>query len=265
MKIALIQMKTTADKALNLSHARELVLSAKDKGADLAILPEMFICPYENPAFPVYAEKEGGESFVYLSNLAKEAGLMLLAGSVPEEDAGRIYNTAYVFGKDGSLLAKHRKVHLFDIDVPGGQRFFESDTLSPGDTATVFDTPFGKAGLCICYDMRFPEMFKKFREKGVKLILIPAAFNMTTGPLHWELLLRSRAMDCQSYVCAVSPARDLSASYHAWGHSMAVDPWGKVLAEAAEGEEMLLVELEAEAVRSVRQAIPVLQQAKEVK
>ena len=137
----------------------------------------------------------------------------------------------------GTVLAKHRKVHLFDIDIPGKIRFKESETLSAGDAITVFDVPWKgektsvRCALAICYDIRFPELHLAAREKGAEILLIPAAFNMTTGPKHWELVARARAIDTQCYVLMCSAARNVQASYHAWGHSMVVSPWGAVLAE----------------------------------
>ena len=129
--------------------------------------------------------------------------------------------------RNGHQIGKHRKMHLFDIDVKGGQYFKESDTLTPGDQVTVFDTEFGKMGLCICYDFRFPELARLMVDEGAQVIIVPAAFNMTTGPLHWELMFRQRAVDNQVYTIGAAPARDLNAGYHSWGHSIAVSPWGE--------------------------------------
>lgn len=164
-----------------------------------------------------------------LSHLAAELGLYLVGGTVPELSEGRIYNTSYVYGPDGRQLAKHRKAHLFDIDVQGGQRFRESDTLSPGNAITTFETAFGTMGLCVCFDLRFEELARCMCLRGAKVIFVPAAFNMTTGPAHWELLFRQRAVDNQCFTVGVSPARDEQGSYVAYGNSIAVDPWGAVL------------------------------------
>ena len=195
LKLGLCQMKVTADKAENLRHARELIDKAAAGGAELVMLPEMFNCPYENAAFPVYAEPAGGESWQMLSRAAKENGVYLVGGSVPELEDGKIYNTSFIFDREGRELARHRKVHLFDIDVPGGQRFKESDTLTAGDQITLVDTPWGKLGVAICFDIRFAEFFRVMGDAGAVLIAIPAAFNMTTGPAHWDLTFRMRAID----------------------------------------------------------------------
>ena len=193
MKLAQIQMHVTADKTANLHHAEELLRSVR--GADMAILPEMFCCPYDNSCFRAYGEPAGGAAYQMLSRTARELGLWLVGGSLPELEAGRVYNTSFVFDPQGVCVARHRKMHLFDIDVEGGQRFRESDTLSPGNDVTLFDTPWGRMGLCICFDLRFEELCRVMALEGARVLLAPAAFNMTTGPAHWELLLRQRAVD----------------------------------------------------------------------
>ena len=190
MKLAQIQMHVTADKAANLRHAEDLLRSVR--GADMAILPEMFCCPYDNACFRAYGEPEGGPAYQMLSRTARELRLWLVGGSLPELDGDKIYNTAYVFDPTGTCVARHRKMHLFDIDVQGGQSFRESATLSPGNDITLFDTPYGRMGLCICFDLRFEELCRLMALEGARVLLAPAAFNMTTGPAHWELLLRQR-------------------------------------------------------------------------
>lgn len=256
MKLAQIQMHVTADKAANLRHAEELLCSVR--GADMAILPEMFCCPYDNSCFRAYGEPEGGAAYRMLSRTARELGLWLVGGSLPELDDGRVYNTSFVFDPQGVCVARHRKMHLFDIDVEGGQRFRESDTLSPGNDVTLFDTPWGRMGLCICFDLRFEELCRVMALKGARALLAPAAFNMTTGPAHWELLLRQRAVDNQCFTVGTSPARDESASYVAWGNSMVCDPWGTVLHCCGAGEEVAVTELDMARIDAVRRQLPIL-------
>ena len=186
MKIAMIQLSGgSGDKAADIALAREKVLEAAARGADVAVLPEMFCCPYDTAAFRPYGEEAGGAAQQAMAAAAREAGVYLIAGSVPELSEGRVYNTAFVYGRDGQQLARHRKVHLFDIDVAGGQSFRESDTLSPGEQITTFPTEFGLMGLCICFDFRFEEMARVMSLRGAKVLFVPAAFNMTTGPAHW--------------------------------------------------------------------------------
>ncbi|MBR4862184.1 MAG: carbon-nitrogen hydrolase family protein [Firmicutes bacterium] len=252
-----------------LLKAERACMEAKEVGADMVCLPEMFCCPYETKNFPKYAEADGGMVWKKCADLAREYGIYLVAGSVPElemeSDMGcmpmtRIYNTSYVFDREGRQIAKHRKMHLFDINVPGGQCFRESDTLTAGDEVTVFDTEFGKMGLCICYDVRFPELARLMALEGARMVLVPAAFNLTTGPAHWELVYRSEAMYNQMFYVATSPARDMEASYHAWGHSMVADPRGAVVAVMDEKEGYQVTELNLADVEPARQQIPLLAQ-----
>ena len=258
MKLALIQMPVVKDKEENLHTAREYLRQAAENGANLAILPEMFCCLYTNASFAQNAEPVGGTVWSAMSAAAKEFGLWLVAGSMPEQDGARIYNTSFVFDPQGNQIARHRKMHLFDIDVKGGQRFMESDTFTAGDEVTVFDTEFGKFGLCICFDMRFPELARVMTLSGAQAILTPAAFNMTTGPLHWELMFRQRAVDNQLFTVGVAPARDVNGPYVSYGNSMACSPWGTVLCRADAAPELLLVELDLAENEAVRAQLPLL-------
>ncbi|MBZ4687901.1 MAG: Nitrilase/cyanide hydratase and apolipoprotein N-acyltransferase [Clostridiales bacterium] len=263
-KLAVIQHKVGFDKKENMERAARGIREGVEKGAQIVVLPEMFNCPYANDYFPEYAESyPRGETYRFLQRQATEHGIYLVGGSVPEKEGESLYNTSFVFGPDGSLLGRHRKMHLFDINVPGKIYFKESDTLSPGEKITLIDTEFGKIGVAICYDVRFPEMFRVMALKGVRLVVIPGAFNMTTGPAHWELLLRARAVDNQIYVAAASPSRDTAGVYTAWGHSMIVDPWGEVVVEAGSGEEVLVADIESAQIERVRQRLPVYKHLKQ--
>lgn len=257
MNITLLQLPVSSVKSENLNRAAEAVRHAALRGAELVILPEMFCCPYDNKCFPAYAEEAGGTIWSALSAMARENGIYLVGGSFPERENGRIYNTCFVFSPDGTQIARHRKIHLFDIDIQGGQRFKESDVLSPGETVTVFSTPAGTFGVCICFDLRFPALFEAMADAGAQAVFVPAAFNRTTGPKHWELLFRSRAVDNQLYTVGVSSARDESADYVAYGHSIVCDPWGAVEKEA--GHESCAVDavLDLSAVENVRRQLPV--------
>lgn len=259
LKAALVQMQVQPKTCDSLALAESFIKKASAAGADLVLLPEMFCCPYQNKNFPLYAQREGEEIWLELSRMAREQNLILAAGSVPERDEdGKIYNTAYVFDRQGNQIAKHRKMHLFDIDVSGGQSFRESDTLTAGNSITTFDTEFGVMGLCICYDFRFPELSRLMAERGAKVILVPAAFNMTTGPAHWEILFRTRALDNQVFTLGAAPARDPSSGYTSYGNSIAVSPWGDVLDRLGADQEMLVCTLELDRVAQVRRELPLL-------
>lgn len=259
IKIAAIQMSTVADKMENVRTVKTYLEKIKDENPDFVILPEMFCCPYQTENFPIYAEKEGGPVWQQLSGYAKQYGIYLIGGSMPEKDAeGNVYNTSYIFDREGKQIGKHRKVHLFDIDVKGGQTFKESDTLTAGDSDTVFDTEFGKMGVMLCFDIRFPELSRMMVNDGAKVIFVPAAFNMTTGPAHWELSFRTRALDNQIYMVGCAPARDVSAGYVSWGHSIVTDPWGRVIDMLDEKKGILLAELDMDYEEQVREELPLL-------
>lgn len=256
LRAALLQMKVQKEIPDSLARAEEMVRRAAEQGAELALLPEMFCCPYQTQNFPVYAQTEDGEVCRALSRMAREYGLFL-GGSLPEKDqGGRVYNTAFVFAPDGSLAAKHRKAHLFDVAVSGGISFRESDTLTPGNSVTTFSTPWGVMGLCVCFDFRFPELVRLMADRGAVAVLVPAAFNMTTGPAHWEVLFRARAIDNQLFTLGAAPARDPGSGYTSYGNSIAVSPWGEVLGRLDEGEGLLVVDICLDEIGKVRREMP---------
>lgn len=271
LKLALVQLATGSDKSANLARARSKVLEAASNGANLVVLPECFNSPYGTKYFPKYAEtllpspptKEQSPSFHALSELAKEAQAYLVGGSIPEywEETKKYYNTSLTFDPSGKLLATHRKVHMFDIDIPGKIKFVESEVLSPGNKVTLLDLPeYGKIAIAICYDIRFPELAMIAARKGAFLLLYPGAFNMTTGKMHWELQARARAVDNQVYVALCSPARDMDADYNAWGHSMVVNPNAEVMDELDEKEGIAYAELNGEKIEETRKGIPIYTQ-----
>jgi omega-amidase len=226
-------------------------------GANIVVLPECFNSPYGCEHFPKYAEplpspdstattETESQSYNHLSALSKEHSIHLIAGSIPEYEPSteKLYNTSLIFSPTGALLGKHRKVHLFDIDIPGKIRFHESEVLTAGDTLTLVDTPYGKIGVAICYDVRFPELAMIAARKGAFAVVYPGA--------------RARAVDNQVWVAMCSPARELEGTgYVAWGESMVVDPNGLVMEKAGSEEETVMVELTPERVAEVKRGIPV--------
>ncbi len=262
IKIAQIQLKVKKNMSDSIKYLKS-VIEEVEKDTDFIVLPEMFACPYHTDNFPVYAETQGGELYQACSRLANDTGTYLIAGSMPESENGAIFNTSYVFDRQGELIAKHRKVHLFDIDIKHGQKFKESDTLCAGDQITVFDTEFGTCGLCICYDYRFPEMGRVMALKGAKMIFVPAAFNMTTGPAHWELMFRSQSLNNQVFSIGTSPAREENDSYVAYGHSIVTNPWGEIVNQMDEKEGIQYTEIELEEVEQIREQLPLLKHRRE--
>ncbi|CAN1217244.1 Omega-amidase, chloroplastic [Linum perenne] len=263
--IGLCQLAVTADKQLNIEHARKAIEEAAGKGAKLVVLPEIWNSPYSNASFPLYAEDidAGGDaspSTAMLSEVARRLNITIVGGSIPERSGDRLYNTCCVFETHGKLLAKHRKIHLFDIDIPGKIKFIESETLTAGHTPTIVDTEVGRIGIGICYDIRFQELAVIYAARGAHLICYPGAFNMTTGPLHWELLQRARAADNQLYVATCSPARDEDAGYVAWGHSTLVGPFGEVLATTEHEEAIIIAEIDYSLIEQRRTFLPLSKQ-----
>lgn len=279
LTVAVCQVSVSADKLQNIEHVKGVVSSACLAKIDVVVLPEIWNSPYATTSFPVNAEilpsvgqlpdEIESPSASMLCELAKKFGVYIVGGSVPEKESNaitgkeNIYNTCLVINPSGEIVGKHRKVHLFDINVPGKIAFKESDSLTAGDEACIVDTPWGLMGVGICYDIRFPELAMIMRARGCRMLFYPGAFNMVTGPAHWELLQRARAVDNQVFVIACSPARISAAesssnpkAYVAWGHSSVVSPWGDILASAATEEETIYAELDFESVDTMRANIP---------
>lgn len=264
-KIALCQLSVTENKERNIAHARDAIEAAADNGAQLVVLPEIWNGPYSNASFPVYAEDidAGGSaspSTSMLSEVARSKGITIVGGSISERSGDHLYNTCCIFGKDGELKAKHRKIHLFDIDIPGKISFMESKTLTAGNTPTIVDTDVGRIGIGVCYDIRFQELAMLYAARGAHLICYPGAFNMTTGPLHWELLQRARAIDNQLYVATCSPARDINAGYVAWGHSTLVAPFGEIVATTEHEEATVIADIDYSRIEERRMNMPLEKQ-----
>ncbi|KAK4149717.1 hypothetical protein C8A00DRAFT_46719 [Chaetomidium leptoderma] len=278
VKLACVQLASGPDKTANLQHAASKVRDAASTGAKIVVLPECFNSPYGTDHFPSYAEtllpsppsQSQSPSFHALSAMARENAVYLIGGSIPElhhseeEDDNKkpsYYNTSLTFSPTGELLATHRKIHLFDISIPGKITFRESDVLSPGNKLTLIDLPeYGRLAVAICYDVRFPELATVAARRGCFALVYPGAFNLTTGPLHWKLLGQARAVDNQLYVALCSPARDMGAGYHAWGHSLVVDPMAQVLVEAEEKEAIVVAELDGDRIEEARKGIPLRDQ-----
>lgn len=256
IKLALCQMNVVDNKKENIERTHSMIKESISKNADFIILPEMFNCPYSNDKFIEYGEKENNSPTLNkISELAKTNKIYILAGSIPEREENKLYNTSYLFDKQGNVIAKHRKMHLFDIDVKGKATFKESDVLTAGNKVTVAETEFGKIGIGICYDIRFPELARIMVENGALILVYPGAFNMTTGSAHWELLFRSRAIDNQAFCIGVAPALNKNASYHSYGHSIIVNPWGKVIAQASEKESLIISEIDLSEIKKIREEL----------
>jgi deaminated glutathione amidase len=261
VKVAQIQMNTQEDVAANLRTAERLVSEAAEaERPDLIILPE-----YYASLNPVAAEQRAtgeefpdGASYRLMSALAARHKVTIHAGSVVEKAGNRFYNSSVVFGIDGSEIARYRKIHLFDVVVPGGLRYLESDNVARGEEIVTYRVGDFTVGCAICYDLRFPELFRKLRDRGVDVIALPAAFTSQTGKDHWEPLCRARAIETQTYVLATAQfGPHAGGKKSCWGHTMAIDPWGGVIAQASDRVGYITARLDKSYIAGIRQDIPV--------
>lgn len=259
-KIGLCQLSVTSDKDSNLGSVRNSIQVAVKQGAALVVLPEMWNCPYSNDYFSKFAEdfddEDGSPSFSVLSQAASHHKITIVGGSMPEWDNGHLYNSCCVFGPDGKLMSKHRKAHLFDVNIPGDISFKESDTFTAGDEPTIVDTDLGRIGIGICHDIRFPELAMLYRARGCQLICYPGAFNISSGEMLWELEQRARAADNQLYVATCSPSRDSTGSYMIWGHSTLVGPLGETIATSGQEETIVIADIDYNAILCQREKLP---------
>lgn len=259
MKVAVLQMQSGADVAANLARADELLGTAAAKGAMLAVLPENFAA-MGGSAKLAHAELPGaGPIQRALAGSAKRHGLWIVGGTLPLKAAqGRVRAASLVFDADGVQVSRYDKIHLFDVDVPDGERHRESDTTEPGSELVVVDTPVGRLGLSVCYDLRFPELYRGLVAQAATLFAVPAAFTATTGAAHWEVLLRARAIEDQCYVLAAAQHGEHPGGRRTHGDSMIVDPWGVVLARQATGEGVVCADIDPAGLVGLRRSFPVL-------
>ncbi|XP_055585437.1 omega-amidase NIT2-like [Uranotaenia lowii] len=262
LKIALIQLGGFPTKKEAIANAvNQIRIAARDKGAQLVILPECWNSTYSASEFGKNAELiPKGETTTALAQVAGELGIYLIGGTYPEQDGGKLYNTCTVFGPKGDFLGKYRKMHLFEMDIPGKCTFSEPSVLTPGDQFFTFNIGDLKVGLGICYDQRFPEFAAAYRQLGVDFLVFPSAFDTYTGPMHFELIAQARALDNSMFVALCAPARDTTKDYVAYGYSTISDPWGRVLTRARENPEILIQDLNLNMLAEIKQQIPVLRQ-----
>jgi predicted amidohydrolase len=257
---AVVQMTSTADVERNLTAAERLVGEAAARGARFVSLPENFAFLRSEGEPVPEAQALEGPWVSRLATLARAHGLTLLLGSLPEKAAGetRVYNTSVLIGPDGRTLAVYRKMHLFDIDLPGMEHLKESKAVLPGQDVVVAETPFGRLGLSICYDVRFPELYRRLAREGARVMAVPSAFTERTGKDHWEVLLRARAIENLAYVVAAAQSGHHGRGRSSHGHAMIVDPWGAILAQVPDGEGVAVADLDFERQDRLRRELPAL-------
>ena len=265
MLAAAVQLSCTSDESANLATAEDLIRRAAGYGAGFVATPECtnYLGPHQEKV--ARAEPLDGPTVSRFAALAAELSIHLLVGSVNERASdeetarGRCYNTSVLLGPNGDRLAAYRKIHLFDVDVSDDVRFFESDTCVPGTEVVTAATPLGTIGLSICYDLRFPELYRAHVDRGASILAVPSAFTLTTGKDHWTALLRARAIETQCWVIAPGQhgKHDDGGLRESFGHSMIIDPWGQVVAMAPDGVGLALTEIDPTRVERVRRGMPV--------
>lgn len=257
---AVIQMTSNEDLPRNLDRAADLVQHAAKRGAGLIALPENFAFLSEREAPPPAEDlNQPGPILSFGKKLAQELTVYLLLGSIPErrEEDARVYNTSVLLGPDGEIVASYRKIHLFDVTV-AGKSYRESERVVPGKAPVLAETAFGKVGLSVCYDLRFPELYRALSQGGARVLTVPAAFTLMTGKDHWEVLLRARAIENQCFLLAPAQTGKHGSWRQSYGRSMIIDPWGLVLCCAPEGEGWALAELDFASQERIRQELPAL-------
>jgi deaminated glutathione amidase len=263
--VCAVQLSSQADVSQNLERAREQVRRAARRGAELVLLPENFA--FFGPEAEKRAVAEpllGGAIASALSDMAKESSVFVVGGGFPErsDDPERPHNTLLVVGPDGATLAHYRKIHLFDVELGDGGSYSESSATAPGASVVVVDIAGFRVGLSICYDLRFPELYRALSEQGAEVLLVPAAFTLHTGKDHWHVLLRARAIEAQAFVVAAAQYGQHPRGRLTYGHSLIVDPWGTVIAEASDGVGLASATLERARLDAVRRALPSLKHRK---
>jgi predicted amidohydrolase len=254
----LIQSQVKERITDTLKAIEEILSEYQGSQLDFIVLPEMFMCPYQIESFAEYSQNDESRVIEWLKKISAFYNSYVIGGSVPEKEGSKIFNTSYVFDRVGNIIKKYRKKHLFSVTYPNGKIFKESDTLSPGIDDGVFSTEFGKVGIMICFDVRFPDLAADLRRKGAKMIFIPAAFNTFTGPLHWETTFRARAIDNQLFVFGVSPSADSYGKYETYGHTIAVDPLGRIINQFGEQQDSCLIEVRLADIEEARNTIPII-------
>lgn len=264
MKIAVIQNKVYENISQTLENINLLLDKANLENIDFLVFPEMFTTPYENKYFIKYSQKEDSLILDFLNRVSLKYNTYIIGGSIPFIDDGKIFNSTFVFNRDGKIIARYDKIHLFEIEYPDGTKFSENEVFTPGSKLGIFDTEFGQMGVMICFDIRFPYLASKLMEVGAKVIFVPAAFNTFTGPLHWRTTFRARAIDNQLFLVGASPSSDSYGSYKTYGHSIVVNPLGKVLYEFSDLESMIVIDLDLSQIDKARQTIPIIKNMKKI-
>jgi predicted amidohydrolase len=260
LRAACIQMTSGPDSAENLKTVEMYIRQAAQQGATFIATPEN-TDQIRHPAaekLKTATPQESHPGIALFTKLAKELNIWLLAGSFAVKTSSKLSNRSILFSPDGKIAAQYDKIHLFDIDLPGGEKYRESDVIQSGDKISIAETPFGGVGLTVCYDVRFAYLFRKLAQQGASIITVPSAFTVPTGRAHWEILLRARAIETGSFIIAPGQTGEHENGRKTWGHSMIVGPWGEILAEAGKDPGIIMADINLKDVQKVRGLIPAL-------
>jgi len=262
--VVAIQMASGPNVNANLLEAERLIANAANEGAKLVVLPENFALMGHKETDKVDIGEQQGEGSLqdFLSQQAKKHGIWLVGGTIPmvSEDETRIRAACLLYNDSGEQVARYDKIHMFDVSLPDSEeRYIESETIEPGNETLVVDTPFGKLGLAICYDLRFPEMFRELLDKGMEILVIPSAFTEVTGRAHWEPLLRARAIENQCYVIAAAQGGYHANGRETHGNSMIIDPWGIILNRLSKASGVVKAEIDMERISNIRKTFPAVE------
>jgi predicted amidohydrolase len=267
LRAACIQMTSGPDIAENLKTAEMYIRQAAKSGAKFIATPENTDQIRQPPSEKLKTAPEPSKhpGIVQFAALAKELNIHLLAGSFAvQAGGGRLYNRSLLFSPNGRIAGQYDKIHLFDIDLPNGESYRESDVIAPGDKTVIADTPFGKIGMTICYDVRFAYLYRKLAQSGASILTIPSAFTVPTGKAHWETLVRARAIETGSFIIAPGQTGEHENGRKTWGHSLIVGPWGEILADGGTEPGIVMADLNLDDVKKVRALIPALRHDRKI-
>ncbi len=262
MKIIIIQNTVKKVLKASIENVKQLIKQKSFENLDFIVLPEMFTTPYQIDLFHEYQQDNHSEVIKFLSELAIEYHAYVIGGSVVEVSRGKLYNTSYIFNRQGKVIKKYRKIKLFSVIYPDGTSFDEGEVLEAGQDLGIFETEFGMMGIMICFDIRFPTLALSLMKKQAKVIFVPGAFNQFTGPLHWQTTFRARAIDNQLFMVGASPSNESYGTYKTYGHSLIVDPWGKIIKELDGNSGFIEVEIDLNLIDEVREKLPIVKNIK---
>lgn len=258
MKVVVIQNKVYENVDVTIKEISYMLSTEDLRNIDFLVFPEMFTTPYETKYIEKNKQDINSTEINFLRKQAIKYNCYVIGGSIPYLENDKLYNTCFVFNRTGKIIKRYNKMHLFEVTYPNGKHYKESEIFTPGKDLGVFETEFGKFGLMICFDIRFPELSEKLLKEDVKAVFVPAAFNTFTGPMHWEVTFRARAIDNQIFFIGSSPSADSFGKYNVYGHSIITNPLGKVVANLEDKPGIIIKEIDLNDINKARKTIPIV-------